>query len=84
MGPLPNSKSFKVKNGKRKTELLQRIALLLMAMVLPWSASAQSKRNTDFGAIVGMECSVEPWEDIELEVEEELRFENYGGAHLER
>ncbi|MBR4391197.1 MAG: DUF2490 domain-containing protein [Bacteroidales bacterium] len=57
-------------------------SFLLLAMTM--TSFAQSGRNKDFGAIAGMDYTVEPWDDVELELEEELRFENYGGFHLER
>lgn len=55
---------------------------LLLASLLP--SFAQSERSSDIGAIVGMDYTMGLWGDVEMEVEEELRFENYGGAHLER
>ncbi|MBR4147203.1 MAG: hypothetical protein IKU00_04855 [Bacteroidales bacterium] len=57
-------------------------SFLLLALALP--SFAQSGRNKDLGAIVGMDYTVGLWRNVEMEVEEELRFENYGGAHLER
>lgn len=78
-GKSPNE----VKRVKTENYLLSAFhLLLLLALALP--SFAQSERNRDFGAIVGMDCSVGLWRNVELEVEEELRFENYGGAHLER
>lgn len=45
---------------------------------------AQSERRTDIGCIVGAEFEAPLWREIEIEVEEEFRFEKYDGAHLER
>lgn len=61
-----------------------RIGLLTLLMAWAFPSLAQSGRNTDCGAIVGMDYEMELWNDVELKVEEELRFENLYGAHLER
>lgn len=58
--------------------------LVLLLLALSLSSFAQSERSTDFGGIVGMDYSAEIWNNLELKVEEELRFENYGGLHLDR
>ena len=52
--------------------------------VLSTSLYAQSERCADFGGLVGAKVSAPVWRDAEIEVEEELRFEGYGGVHLER
>ena len=55
---------------------------LLFARVLP--SFAQSERINSFGGIAGMDFSADITKNIELKVEEELRFGDYGGFHLER
>ena len=79
-----------MENGKRKTENEKRktenfplfVLFLLMANALP--AFAQSERNTSFGGIVGMDFSNGFRNGIELKVEEEFRFGEFGGTHMER
>lgn len=58
------------------------IAMLLLALTLP--SFAQSRRITDVGAIAEAKAATTLWDMAELELEEELRFENYGGFHLDR
>ena len=57
---------------------------VLILLALSLASFAQSERSTDFGGIVGMDYSTEIGNDLELKMEEELRFGNYGGVHLER
>ena len=57
-------------------------AFLFGMLSLP--SFAQSERHSDYGVIVGGKYEAPVWRDAALEVEEELRFEGYGGAHLER
>ena len=63
-----------------------RLVIGLLALLLAWmpSSFAQSGRSSSFGGIAGMDFSTEITKDIELKVEEELRFGDYGGVHLER
>lgn len=57
-----------------------------LALLIGWmpSSFAQNGRGTVVGGIAGMDFSTEIARDIELKVEEELRFGNYEGVHLER
>lgn len=58
------------------------VSVLILALSL--SSWAQSPRVTDIGAIVEAQGNTMVWDFAELQVEEELRFENYGGFHLDR
>ena len=53
-------------------------------MALVMSAVAQSERTSDLGAIVGAKYETPLAGDLALQVEEELRFEGWNGAHLDR
>ena len=55
---------------------------LLLACALP--TLAQSGRSLDYGVIAGADGSTEIGNNLELKVEEELRFKSYGGVHLDR
>lgn len=63
-----------------------KVRIVQFALLLTWvlPSFAQSERSTDYGVIAGMDYSTEFRNDLELKVEEELRFENYRGAHLDR
>lgn len=76
-----------MENGKRRTEYVRRktfLLPLLALMVFSLPSVAQTGRYTDYGVIAGAKFSAPVWNDTEIEVEEELRFEGYEGAHLER
>lgn len=68
------------KGVKRNVFLLALVALL--ALVRP--AFAQSERATDVGAILGAKYEGPLMGDLTMQVEEELRFEGWNGAHLDR
>jgi hypothetical protein len=63
-----------------------RARIVVLASLLAWvlPSFAQSERNSDFGIIAGADFSIEFSNGLELEMEEELRFKNAGGAHLDR
>ena len=64
--------------------MLKRIPIgLVMLFALSLPMWGQSERITDVGAIVEAKASA-AMGDTELEVEEELRFANYEGFHLDR
>lgn len=58
------------------------VAIFILALSPP--VFSQSRRFTDVGAITEAKVATTLMNDVELEVEEELRFENYGGFHLDR
>ena len=60
------------------------ILLLVALMAASLTAVAQSGRITDLGAIVGVNYAAEVMNKVELELEEEVRFENYQGTHFDR
>lgn len=60
------------------------IGFFALFWAVSMSAFAQSGRYTDIGGIVGAKYTAPLWGDMEVELEEELRFEAYEGAHLER
>ena len=65
-----------MENGKWK--------ILVVLLALATSAFAQSERASDLGAIVGAKYETPLVGDLTLGVEEELRFEGWNGAHLDR
>ena len=60
------------------------IGFLALLMALSLSSFSQGRRATDLGCVLGADFSTPLFGDVTLEVEEELRFKSYAGAHLDR
>lgn len=66
--------------------MTQRLQIGLTAILLALSLAglAQGRRTTVFGLVAGADFSTPVFNDVTLEVEEELRFKSYDGFHLDR